>query len=203
MAQTASPGVLHKKRRGLRLADRARIGRAAPVSRGRGAGGPRRGRFRPSCSRHARPSTARRFGLARQRLSRLAERWTNDGEVLFLLGNSEFELGKRDDALAAWARVPASSPYFGKAVIARASRLGRKRPLFTGRIAISSKHLADPRPSGRYELELALTRVYRYQGRFHDVRPLDSSLVVPRSAAGGSFSRNSGALIWLPDRSSS
>ena len=84
-----------------------------------------------------------RYGLARQRLARLAERWTNDGEVLFLLGNSEFALGKRDDALASWARVPASSPFFGKAVLARASRLvetGRYSPAES----LLLEALADP-----------------------------------------------------------
>ena len=38
---------------------------------------------------------AKRYGLARQRLARLAERSPNDGEVLLLLGNCEFAAGKR------------------------------------------------------------------------------------------------------------
>ncbi len=121
---------------------------------------------------HAREAlSAKRFGLARQRLSKLAEQWTNDGEVLFLLGQSELELGRRKNALEAWARVPESSPFFGKAAIARASRM-----VENGRYALAEslllEALADPEPSGRYGLELALTRVYRFQGRYHDVRPL-------------------------------
>ena len=150
--------------------DRARIGRAALVSRGRGAGGP------PEVDSVGVAPGARGLGRetfrpGRQRLARLAERWTNDGEVLFLLGNSEFELGKRDHALACWAKVPASSPFFGKAAVARASRWS-KRAFIRRPNRSCSRPWPIPAASGRYELELALIRVYRYQGRFHDVRPL-------------------------------
>src|ERR1022692_4084762 len=66
--------------------------------------------------------------LASDRLSRLAQRWTNDGEVFVLLGESELERGRKEPpdrraeakawsnaALAAWAKVPPASPYFGRA----------------------------------------------------------------------------------------
>ena len=58
---------------------------------------------------------AGRFGLAQSRLSQLAEQWTNDGEVLMLLGECEMRRGRREEALAAWAKVPPSAPFFAQA----------------------------------------------------------------------------------------
>ena len=114
---------------------------------------------------------AKHFSLARQRLSRLAERWTNDGEVLLLKGNSELALGKRDDALASWAKIPISSPFFGKAALSRAFHL-----IENGRYSLTEslllEALAVPAVADRHDLETALARVYRYEGRFHDVRRL-------------------------------
>ncbi len=109
--------------------------------------------------------------MARQRLSRLAERWSNDGEVLLLLGNSELALGKRDDALASWARVPASSPFVVKAAVSRASCMLEKGQ-YASAESLLLEALANPRRSGRYELELALIWVYWFQLRFYDIRPL-------------------------------
>ena len=113
--------------------------------------------------------SAKRYGLARQRLEALAERWTNDGEVLLLLGNCEIATGRRDDALATWSRVSRSSPYFGRAAFSRAVQLterGRYRPaedlLLTA--------LSDRAGANSLELELALIRLYRYEARFDDVR---------------------------------
>jgi enediyne biosynthesis protein E4 len=110
-----------------------------------------------------------RYGLARQRLERLAQRWTNDGEILFLLGNSELLRGKREAAMAAWARVPASSSFFGKAALAMATRLadaGRYSPAE----AILLEALADPTRDERLDLERELVLLYSQQGRFDDVR---------------------------------
>jgi enediyne biosynthesis protein E4 len=115
--------------------------------------------------------TAKRFGVAHQRLSRLAERWSNNGEVDFLLGNSEAALGKRDDALASWARVPASSPFVVKAAVARASCLVEKGH-YSSAESLLLEAMANPGRSGRYELELALTWVYWFQLRFYDICPL-------------------------------
>ncbi len=66
------------------------------------------------------------LGLAHQRLSRLAERFGEDGEVLVLLGECELERSRkasdpepqrlaRGAAMAAWARVPWSSPFYPRA----------------------------------------------------------------------------------------
>ena len=46
-----------------------------------------------------RAMTAGHLGLARQRLTRLADRWAGDGEVLVLLGECELERGRRDGGI--------------------------------------------------------------------------------------------------------
>ncbi len=134
---------------------------------------------------------AGRFGLAHQRLARLAGRWPDDGEILLLLGEAERERGIRDAeiapelgrdaaealrrgweaALSAWARVPASSPYHPRAALLRATRL-----INTGRYAPAEDALesalrqGQATPEDRYELERALSRLYRFEGRLDDVR---------------------------------
>ena len=70
-------------------------------------------------------SAAGKHAQASMRLSRLAERWTNDGEVLILLGDSELARGRNEPperraeaqaaaaaALAAWAKSAAGKPSF-------------------------------------------------------------------------------------------
>jgi enediyne biosynthesis protein E4 len=170
MVKNASPDVVPKKRRGLRLWFALGL-IVLLLSATAGALLVRQRSLTAELLLAREALSAKRFGLARQRLARLAERWTIDGEVLFLLGNSELALGKRDDALVSWARVPASSPFSGRAVMARASRV-----VETGRYAPAEslllEALADPSLHGRYDLERALIRVYRHQGRYHDVRPL-------------------------------
>src|SRR5271168_4247154 len=52
---------------------------------------------------------ARRFGAARARLARLAQRWPDEGEVQFLLGTCEKIQGRFEAAMAAWERVPADA----------------------------------------------------------------------------------------------
>ena len=117
--------------------------------------------------------TAKRFGVARQRLSRLAERHgPTTVRWIFLLGNSEVAARQAtNDALASWARVPASSPFVVKATVARASCLVEKGH-YSSAESLLLEALANPGRSGRYELELALTWVYWFQLRFYDICPL-------------------------------
>jgi enediyne biosynthesis protein E4 len=122
--------------------------------------------------------------LASDRLARLSERWTNDGEVYLLLGESELERARNQPsdrkteaqaaaaaALAAWSKVPPASHYFGRACLLRATHL-----INTGRYTPAEETLtaalADPRVAPRYELERALNRLYRFQGRFEEVREI-------------------------------
>ena len=69
--------------------------------------------------------------LASRRLSQLSERWTSDGEVYILLGESGAqERGRHEPpertkeaqaaaaaALAAWSKVPRESPNYGRACL--------------------------------------------------------------------------------------
>jgi enediyne biosynthesis protein E4 len=129
-------------------------------------------------------SAAGNHALASARLSRLAERWTNDGEVFILLGESELARGRNEPperraearaaakaGLAALAKVPKASPYFGRACLLRATHL-----INTGRYTPAEETLmtalADPAVAPRHDLERALNRLYRFQGRFDLVREI-------------------------------
>ena len=122
--------------------------------------------------------------LAIDRLSRLSKRWTNDGEVYLLLGQSELERAQSQPpdrvkeareaaaaALAAWSQVARGSPHYGRACLLRATHL-----INTGHYAPAEetllKALEDARVEPRYELERALSRVYRFQGRIDEVREI-------------------------------
>ncbi len=112
---------------------------------------------------------AGRYGVAQNRLSRLAKRWTNDGEVLLLLGEAHLALARREQALASWAKVPPSSPYFGRAAVLIGTHLtnsGRYTPAEN----VLIQALAQPDEAVHFELERALARVYRYEGRSDDLR---------------------------------
>ncbi len=142
---------------------------------------------------------AGRFGLAHQHLVGLADRWPDDGEVLLLLGECEMERGRRDAASAseldrdaaaefrrgreaamtAWARVPAASPYFYRAALLRATELMNLGQYVSAEeikyalaeeILINALASGRPNPVDRYELERALSRLYRWEGRMDDVQ---------------------------------
>jgi tetratricopeptide (TPR) repeat protein len=118
-------------------------------------------------ARHA--MTEGRFAVARKQLVQLAKTWDASGEIELLLGECELARGQREDAIAAWARVPPSSPFFGRAGLLRATHLinsGRYTPAEEVLLAA----LARPDATTRYELERALGRLYRFEGRFDDVR---------------------------------
>ncbi|MGP0065833.1 MAG: tetratricopeptide repeat protein, partial [Isosphaeraceae bacterium] len=158
---------------------------------------------------------AGRFGMARQHLVRLADRWPDDGEILLLLGECELERGRRetamasetgrdpeaerrhgqDAAIAAWARVPRASPAYSKAALLAATNL-----INTGRYAPAEKTLIaalnGPAGADRYDLERTLSRLYRFEGRLDDVRRV--------LRASWCRSPNPGAVLrelWLLDHS--
>ena len=115
---------------------------------------------------------ANRYGVAQQRLERLAQRWAKDGEVLVLVGECQAARGRRADALATWAKVPPTSPFFDGASLRRATHLinsGRYAPAEV----ILEEALAQPPRPGRFDLERALSRLYRFEGRQDDVRRVD------------------------------
>ena len=97
--------------------------------------------------------SARRFGSARVRLARLAQRWPGQGEVEYSLGECEMARGHAEAAMAAWGRVPDQAP---EAPIAALSR---------GRAAMGA---------GRYGLaETCFDRAVRMRGDpANEARPL-------------------------------
>jgi tetratricopeptide (TPR) repeat protein len=113
--------------------------------------------------------SAGRTGAAHVRLTALAKRWTNNGEVYLLLGECELARNQREEALAAWARIAPKSPFFGRAAVLRATHLiniGR----YTPAEELLLQALDKPDDSTRYDLEKTLSRVYAFEGRFDDFR---------------------------------
>jgi tetratricopeptide (TPR) repeat protein len=112
---------------------------------------------------------AGRYGSARERLSRLAEHWTNHGEVLLLLGECELKRGQREEALAAWAKVRPSTPSFAEAARLRASsfvQMGKYSPAEELLLQV----VAERGEPGPYELDRELNQLYRLEGRIDDRR---------------------------------
>ena len=136
-----------------------------------------------------------RFGLARERLARLADRWPDDGEALLLLGECERERGRRaagsapelgrdaaaelrrgrDAAMSAWSRVPPTSPFYPRAALLRATDWINTSPQKYApaeEVLVTALAQAPPGQADRYEIERATSRLYRFEGRTDDVRRL-------------------------------
>ncbi len=157
-----------------------------------------------------RAMAAGHLGLARQRLIRLADQWDGDSEVLILLGECEVERGRRDGglegqardaALDAWARVPASSPAYPRAALLQATHLINAGRFSPAERVVNAALRSPPTDQGlRYDLDRALSRVYRFEGRTDDVRR------VLRSSWCRSFGQKPDPVsvlreLWLLDRS--
>ena len=76
---------------------------------------------------------ANRFGLARRRLAHLAERWTDDGEVLVLLGECELVQGRREEALKALAASARAEPILRPCCIPPSHSADQLGPISPGR----------------------------------------------------------------------
>jgi thioredoxin-like negative regulator of GroEL len=110
-----------------------------------------------------------RFSAARERLLRIAGQWPDDGEVLLLLGECELGRGRAEDALAVWAKVPRASASFAQAALLLATH-SMNRGKYTPAEKALVAAMARPDGSLRYDLERALSRLYRFEGRLDDVR---------------------------------
>jgi thioredoxin-like negative regulator of GroEL len=125
--------------------------------------------WRAELARARNAMDAGRYGLAQELLSRLSEHGTNHGEVFLLLGECELLRGQREAALATWAQVPPTSPFFARAAKFRASNL-----IHTGRYSPAERvllqALANPWLPGLDDLERDLILLYRFEGRFDDMR---------------------------------
>src|SRR5262245_11504941 len=129
--------------------------------------------YRAELSRASREVTAGRFGLARERLARLARIWPGEAATDYEIGRCEQAVGCPERALATWSRIAPGSPFGAKAARAR-DELLRK---FHDRGRFSA--LEDVLDAGRggtgpvsAELGQSLARLWRYEGRFDEVRRL-------------------------------
>ena len=77
--------------------------------------------------------------------------------------------GAGGEALASWAKVSPGNPFFDRAALRRGTQL-----INTGHYTLAEatleEALAEPAGPGRYDLERALSRLYRFEGRQDDVR---------------------------------
>ena len=109
------------------------------------------------------------FSLAHQRLVRLAERWPDDGEALLLLGECDLARGNREEALKCWSKVPPRSQFFSQAAALLATHL-----INSGRYSraedVLLRAITTVPVAKSHELERTLSRLYRFEGRFDDVR---------------------------------
>ena len=106
------------------------IGLGLVVAAGLAVGIVNEWKFRTELRQVSLDLAARRVGMAKARLDRLAERWPGRGEVEYWLGACERAVGHTDAALAAWGRVPDTAP------VARLAALER------GRLALETYHYA-------------------------------------------------------------
>jgi enediyne biosynthesis protein E4 len=104
------------------------------------------------------------------RLVRLAARRPHDGEIQYDLGVCELAVGHVELAEAAWARVPAGSPYATRAAMMRARLL-----LKVHRLA-AAEHLLlvalEDRGDFGKEARETLVHLYKLEGRFDEARRL-------------------------------
>jgi tetratricopeptide (TPR) repeat protein len=111
------------------------------------------------------------IAAARDRLARLSAWCPRDGELEYLLGVCEAELKRPDAAVAAWARVPGSSPAAGAA--ARAS--GRVLVRAVGRLTdAEAAYRAAAHGTGAIALQACwdLTELLIWEGRLDEARRL-------------------------------
>ena len=111
------------------------------------------------------------YSLARNRLAKLVGRGPYQDEVAYKLGVCERAKGHLEAALSAWSRVPPGTRFFANAAAWRGTTLiglGRYAPAES--ILESALRVASG-PDVE-QVQRALIRLYRLQGRMYDVRRL-------------------------------
>ncbi len=111
-----------------------------------------------------------RFAEARPALVRLASQWPREAEVSYLLGICERELGRPDEAMAAWSHIAIDSNYSSRAAVLQA-RLALERHRFAEAEAILPRALDVPGPEA-IEARQSLALIDKLQGRVDEVARL-------------------------------
>jgi enediyne biosynthesis protein E4 len=109
------------------------------------------------------------YGPARDRLAGLSTWWPRRAEVDYLLGECEARLGRPDAALAAWGRVPASSPLAVSANLARARALLRLQGRFIEAEAAYRAAIRSGSGPRAVEARWALAMLLLWEGRLDEV----------------------------------
>jgi predicted Zn-dependent protease len=104
------------------------------------------------------------------RLTRLARRWPQDGEVLYDLGACELTLGHEERAAAAWAQIPPDSPLAPRAAMMQA-RLALKRHRLSAAEGFLREALRADVPLA-IEARETLVNITKIQGRYDEARRL-------------------------------
>jgi tetratricopeptide (TPR) repeat protein len=128
----------------------------------------------------ARQMDARHFAAARDRLAWLSTWWPYRADVAYFLGACEAELGHPDAALAAWSRVPSSSPLAAMRSLAQGRLLVRTR----GRLAEAEtcyRAAAQGQSPTAREARWALAELLLWEGRLGEMRRLLEEIARSRS----------------------
>jgi len=109
-----------------------------------------------------------RYATARLELVKLGAYWSADGEVAYELGQCEMARGRTEAAVAAWARVPANSPFAGWAAARRAkAEMSRGRLVEAEELLVKSLDFSG---SHRSQARWGLVLLLREEGRFAEAR---------------------------------
>src|SRR4051794_36445352 len=120
-------------------------------------------RFRASLGRARQEFGQGRYDVAKTRLVQLSARRPGEGEVEYLLGLSEKAVGNTDAALAAWARIPAGSPFAPRASFERGV-LAMERGEYTLAEQLFGAVLREPAVPA-HEARIRLVELFWLQGR--------------------------------------
>ena len=126
-------------------------------------------RVRLALDQARRDITAGRFASAASAPAPVRCRGRARGEVDFQLGQCELRLGRHAFALAAWERVPLSSP-FGAQAIARCALVLMESGWFSRSEELLEGALHETIGPDAGEVRDALQLVYHFQGRTDDLR---------------------------------
>ncbi len=127
-------------------------------------------RFRVESREVGRAVMQRRYPEARRQLLALLERRANEGESLYHLGVCELGLGRTDQALKAWSKVPEGSPFSGQASVGLA-----RHELARHRLSPAETLMKRAQGgSGPHAIEAIKTLVtlYKIEGRYEEAERL-------------------------------
>jgi tetratricopeptide (TPR) repeat protein len=110
------------------------------------------------------------YATARRRLRAMEARWPGNSEVEFRLGVCEQATGHRDEAIAAWRRVPAGSPFAATAAVRRGTALMNSGHYTEAETELEA--VLGAKSEAGFEAHQALSHLYSREGREADARQI-------------------------------